>query len=104
MTYLKTHSTLFIGLAVVIVLGVGYLLFFDTPAAPPLSATAAASTAAENQFAALVTQLASVTFDTRIFSDPRFTGLTDLTTPITPEASGRTDPFAPLAGVSVGGP
>jgi hypothetical protein len=56
------------------------------------------------QFNALVSQLSTVSFNsdaTKIFSDPRFTGLVDLATSVTPEDSGRPDPFAPIPGISV---
>jgi len=44
--------------------------------------------------------LQPITFNTGIFSEPRFMALVDLATPITPETVGRFDPFAPVPGVS----
>lgn len=52
---------------------------------------------AQTQFQILVSQLQPISFDTDIFSDPRFISLVDLTTPIEPEVAGRNDPFAPIS-------
>ena len=54
----------------------------------------------QTEFQALVGELSPISFDTKIFSDPRFTVLVNLTTPISPEPFGRMDPFAPIAGLS----
>ena len=97
---LANNSSAIIGLVVVVVLGLGYVLFFSGSSAPPLSSTTIAGNAAEQKFASLVTELAPITFDTKIFSDPRFAALVDMTTPVTPEPTGRTDPFAPLGGAA----
>ncbi|MEJ0053923.1 MAG: hypothetical protein WDN10_04355 [bacterium] len=97
---LPNNGAAIIGFIVVLVLGGGYLFFFSTPADAPLSETNVAGNEAEQRFASLVTQLTSISFDTRIFSDPRFGALTDMTTPVTPEAAGRADPFAPFPGAS----
>ncbi len=56
---------------------------------------------AQAKFQALVGELTSISFDTKIFSDARFTSLTDIATPVTPESSGRIDPFAPVAGAGI---
>ncbi len=53
------------------------------------------------RFQRLVTELQSVSFDTGVLSDPRFVALVDLTIQSTPETTGRTDPFAPIPGVSL---
>ena len=65
----------------------------------PLTSTTPSGTAAEVQFQALVSQLQPITFNTAIFSDPRFTSLVDISTVVTSEPSGRIDPFAPIPGV-----
>ncbi len=89
-------------LAVVVLLGAGYMLFFSgnnaTGAAVSDSGTPASD--AEVQFLQLSSQIGAVSFDTSIFSDPRFTSLVDIHTAILNEATGRTDPFANIAGVS----
>jgi Tfp pilus assembly major pilin PilA len=63
----------------------------------PLTATAG-DNATQEQFKTLVGQLQSISFNTAIFSDPRFTSLTDIATQVTPEPKGRPDPFAPFTG------
>lgn len=90
-------STLIVGAVFVVVLGVAYLYFFTGGEEAPLSATVSASPA-EAQFLQLVGQLDPISFDTAILSDQRFVGMADLATPVTPETSGRIDPFAPLPG------
>lgn len=78
----------------------GYWYFFgQTGNDVPLTNSIAVD-AAQTQFQVLVSQLKPISFDTSIFSDPKFTALVDLSTPISPEPSGRLDPFAPLHGVS----
>src|SRR5476651_2398090 len=96
---LKTQTILLIG-AAGIVLGGGYWYLFGSSGgnAAPLSTVLPAQTGAQAQFETLVGELNPVSFDLGIFTDPRFMALTDLATPITPEGSGRIDPFAPLNG------
>ncbi len=65
----------------------------------PLTSTTPSGSAAEVQFQALVSQLQPITFNTAIFSDPRFAALVDISTVVTSEPSGRIDPFAPIPGV-----
>mgnify|MGYP001552569373 CR=1 FL=1 len=94
---LNSSTTLLI-LAVLIVAGAAYWFFFTGNGnQPPLTAGQGQS-AAQAQFQTLVGELAPIKFDTTLFSDPRFTSLVNLSTPITPEPTGRTDPFAPLSG------
>jgi hypothetical protein len=100
MKQLPNNSAAIIGFIVVVLLGGGYLLFFQGSTEAPLSQTSVAGNAAAQQFASLVTQLAPITFNTRIFSDPRFSALSDITTVVTPEAAGRVDPFAPFGGAT----
>lgn len=75
--------------------GVYWYFFTGTDNEPPLTMVAPGS-GAQARFQTLFAELAPITFDTRIFSDPRFLALVDITTPVAPEAQGRTDPFAPL--------
>jgi hypothetical protein len=85
-----------------ILVGGGYWYFTSQSGnQPPLtSSTAGADNPAQSQFQALVSELSPISFNTDIFSDPRFTALVDLKTPIAPEAAGRIDPFAPIGGAS----
>ena len=93
-------NTLFLIIATLVIAGGAYWYFStQTGNQPPLTATTSENPA-QTQFKMLVSELQPISFDTSIFSDPRFMTLTDLATPITPEASGRLDPFAPIQGVS----
>ena len=55
------------------------------------------------QFQTLVGELQPITFDTAVFSDPRFNALVDISTPVTPQPPGRLDPFAPVGTVATAG-
>lgn len=54
---------------------------------------------AQATFLTLAAQLQPIAFDASVLADPRFMALVDIKTVIVPEATGRTDPFAPLSGV-----
>jgi flagellar basal body-associated protein FliL len=54
----------------------------------------------QNEFQTLAGQLTPITFNTSIFSDARFTALVDITTPITQEPVGRSDPFSAVVAAS----
>lgn len=96
----NNSNTLFIILTACIVAGGAYWYFFtDTGNEPPLS-TDVTQNEAQVQFQTLTSELQLISFDTSIFSDQRFFALTDLKTDITDEPPGRSDPFAPVAGVS----
>ena len=83
-------------IAIMVLLGGTYWYFFMSNE-PEVSLSATEPTdPAEQQFLNLASKLSSISFDTSLFSDPRFTSLIDLTTPIRPESQGRSDPFAPL--------
>ena len=90
-------------LLIIVTLGIAggayWYFFVGNGNQAPLSATAT-SNPAQDQFKTLVSEMRSISFNTAIFSDPRFTYLTDITQPITPETSGRTDPFAPYTTTS----
>lgn len=79
----------------------GAYWFFFGQGGNDLPLTASAENAPQARFAALVGELEPVSFDTSIFSDPRFAVLIDLATPVAPESSGRLDPFAPVPGALV---
>ncbi len=85
-------------LATLVIAGGAYWYFFTgTGNQPPLTTTT--QNEAQLQFKILVSELQPISFNTDIFSDARFMSLADLTTPISPEQSGRLDPFATLSGV-----
>lgn len=92
-------NIIFIIITACIVAAGAYWYFFVELAAEPSLTTSETGNVAEAQFQSLVTQLPK-DFSTKIFSDPEFQVLQDLTTVPVPEPPGRTDPFAPLAGAS----
>lgn len=94
-------KTLVLGIVLVVVLGGAYLYFFSSTPEAPLTSTSPA-TAQEQQFLDVAAELQPISFNTAIFSDPRFASLVDLTVPVSPETQGRPDPFAPIPGSSAG--
>lgn len=91
-------TTVLLIVAAIVVAGGGYWFFAGGTEEPPLSA--GTQNEAQTRFKLLVSQLKPISFDTDIFSNPNFMALVDLATPITPETSGRVDPFASLSGAS----
>jgi hypothetical protein len=80
-----------------VALAAAYFIFFPKGAGTSaISTDNAPASAAEIQFLNLASQVGPVFFDVSILSDPRFTSLVDIHTPILPEVAGRRDPFAPL--------
>lgn len=92
-------NTTFLGIATLLVLAGAYWFFFSGSSAPPLSLSGSQNVA-QARFEMLIGELAPISFDLSILSDERFAALLDITVPTTPEPIGRTDPFAPLPGVS----
>lgn len=91
-------NTILVSIVTLIVAAGAYWYFFTgTGNQPPLTVSASRSLS-QTQFQTLVNEL-SISFDTDIFSDVRFNALVDLTTQISPESSGRLDPFAPVQAV-----
>lgn len=82
----------------VVAAGAYWYFFTGTGNEVPLAATVIENPA-QTQFQILVSEL-PLSFDTAIFSEPRFMALVNLATPITPETAGRLDPFASISGVS----
>jgi len=95
---MKSNTTLIIA-TLLIAAGAYWYFFTGTGNETPLTETATEN-AVQTKFRELIVRLPG-SFDTKIFSDPRFGMLVDLTTQIAPEAAGRVDPFAVIAGVSV---
>ena len=93
-------NTFIIGIVTILIAAAAYWYFFTgTGNQTPLSADASVN-AAQTQFQTLVSELQPISFDTSIFSDPRFNALVDLTTPVSPETTGRLDPFAAITNSS----
>ena len=94
----KANSTnTLIILGALVAAGAAYWFFFTGTGNQPALTNTATSTAAQVQFQALANELGPITFDTSIFSDPRFEALVSFTASITPEQAGRNDPFAPIS-------
>ena len=72
-----------------------------TPVSGSSLSAAGSQNEAQTRFQTLVGELSPISFDTSIFTDVRFKSLVDLTTPIAPKPSGRSDPFAPIPSVQV---
>jgi hypothetical protein len=89
----------FIVAALIVAGGAYYYFFINTGNDAPLAADVQESSA-QTKFKVLVSELAGISFNTKIFEDPRFKALQDLSTPVQDEVSGRVDPFAPIAGVT----
>ena len=92
---MPSRQNILIGIAIVLVLGWAYLQFFSGGSDLPLTAIESSSPT-EQEFLNLAARLTAISFETKIFSDPRFLSLVDLGTPITAETQGRVDPFSPL--------
>ncbi len=95
---MKSNTTLIIA-TLLIAAGAYWYFFTGTGNETPLTGTATEN-ASQIKFRELIVRLPA-SFDTKIFSDPRFSMLVDLTTQIAPEAAGRTDPFAVIPGIAV---
>ena len=90
-------STTIITITALIVAALAYWYFFTgTGNQSPLTASTSENPA-QTQFRTLISELPT-SFNTNIFSDARFNALVDLTTQISPESTGRLDPFAPVQG------
>ena len=81
-----------------------YLLFFNASSSSDTSISASAITTQADQtqvlFLNLASKTGSVTFDTGILKDPRFTGRINTQLAPVPEPVGRRDPFAPIPGIT----
>lgn len=93
---MKPNIILIVVASLIVAAGAYWYFFTDTGNEPPLSASDTTNQA-QMQFESLVGQL-PISFDTSIFSNPRFMALVNITTDISPEVTGRIDPFAPVAG------
>lgn len=83
----------------VIAAGAYWYFFTGSEDQQPLTAVSM-DNPAQAEFQVPLGEMQSISFDTEIFSDPRFIVLSDLATQITDEPPGRMDPFASIPGVS----
>jgi len=99
MDILKQNKMLFIALAVVIVLFIGYgFIGGGTPARTSLTKTylKGGSSPIEQETLRLLRNIESVELNSAVFSDPAFAVLRDFSRSIVNEERGRSNPFAPL--------
>lgn len=96
---MKSNTALILILTLLIAAGAYWYFFTRTGNEQPLSPTDITTSQAQAQFQTLVGELQPITFDTSIFSDPRFNALVDLSVAVSPEPAGRLDPLAPIPGV-----
>lgn len=96
----KSNIILAVAAGLTFIAAVYYYAFYNKDTGPAVVEGTAASSA-ELDFINLQGQIVNITFDASIFSDPRFTRLTDIHTIIVPEPAGRRDPFAGFPGAVV---
>ncbi len=97
---MKSNTVIVIVLTLVLAAGAYWYFFVGSGNQPPLTTSAPTENAAQTQFQTLVSELQPISFNTAILSDPKFTSLVNLATPVSPEPTGRLDPFAPVPGVT----
>lgn len=97
---LSKKKTVMIAAAVVVLGIIVYMVWLQPKPEENISIVGTGPTGqAQATFLTLAAQLQPIAFDATVLADPRFMALVDIKTVIVPEATGRTDPFAPLAGV-----
>jgi hypothetical protein len=96
---LAKNKGIIIGLGAIILLAVGYLVFFNQSPSANLTSSEGGGSPAELYFVNLSGELDDISFDMTVLNDARFNALTDIRTAILPETVGRPDPFAPIPGL-----
>ncbi len=81
-------------LSLIVLAAIGYTLMSKDAPEGTITVEGGASTLSEATFVSLATELDAVDFNTAILTDPRFLGLSNIHTAITPEVQGRNDPFS----------
>jgi len=87
--------TIIIFIVIIAIVG-GYIYMKGSGSTTQPLTTSNIASSTTSQFQNITNQLSSISFDTNLFSDPRFAALRDINTPVGQEAVGRTDPFAPF--------
>jgi len=85
---------------VIVLFGAGIYFFAGKGNSDTITADTLPGSSSEVTFLGLASELDTVSFSNAIFTDQRFLILQDIHTGVIPEQVGRTDPFAPLAGVA----
>lgn len=101
MDFIKQHTSLIFIAAIVLLGAFGFYYYAGSGSSDVL--TASGTTIPEGQnILALLTKVQKIKLNDAIFSDPVFLSLTDFGTTLPPQPIGRTNPFAPLSGLSSG--
>lgn len=102
--FFRNKTTILVGIAIVIVVGV-YYAFFRGDATPTGVNELVTEVGASPSSAILgrgilntLSELKSIRLDESVFSDPAFRSLSDFTVPIERQPVGRRNPFAPVGG------
>ena len=84
-----------IGLAVLVLGGLGYYFFFSSSSTVPVGLLVPSDGQVVGQdVLVLVEKLRTISIDQNVFSEALFTSLQDRTVSLTPESQGRQNPFA----------
>ena len=94
---MKQNTLYIIVASLIVAAGASWYFFTGTGNDEPLTATDTTN-AAQAQFECLLAQH-PISLDTMLFYKPNFQGLVSINTTISPEETGRPDPFAPIAGI-----
>lgn len=93
----KNLRTVIIVGVVIVIAFIAYSYFFTAKPASVLTTSEVSGTPPVDQdLISLLAQLKAITLDDSIFNDPTFMSLQDFSQNLTPEPSGRINPFAPL--------
>lgn len=93
---INANTSTIVLVSLLIAAGAYWYFFTGTGDEPSLTSSVVTLNEAQTEFQLLVSMLQPISFETGLFSDPRFLALSDLSTPITPESAGRVDPFAAI--------
>lgn len=96
LNYFVQHKLLS-GVAIILILAAIWFGLNSSSAPVPILQDSSGNES-ERQLVATLLTLRAVNLSGTIFSDPVFMSLTDFSTAIQPEPSGRPNPFAPLSG------
>lgn len=100
MDFISSHKLLSLVILLLILGGAWYVLSSSGGSSSSLLTTSATDSASDQELVNTLLTLRAVTLSGAILNDPAFRSLKDFSTQIVPEPVGRTDPFAPLSGVT----
>jgi hypothetical protein len=99
MDIFKKYKNLFIGVAVILMLFIGYSFFFNGNSDSTIlssTVTGGETSAADNELLLLLAELKAIRLNDALFQDQAFKSLNDFGLELVPEPSGRRNPFAPV--------